>query len=244
MATLKYRDPTDGVFKDLAGPAGAPGPTGPAGPAPGEPNASMPVGAIMPYVGIVAPTGWHLCDGTAHGSSALQAVTGSANTPDLRDRFPKVAGPTHALGATGGAATVTLTAAQTGTVGHTHTGTVASHTHTVDLANTTSGAMSANASHSHPAASSTKFALLFATGNEKRDGTGSTHKTISAWNANTGLNTAPTSLAHTHALDIAAFNSAGASGAAAITAVAAANATAAHENLPSYRALNFIIKVA
>lgn len=42
---------------------------------------STPIGTIVMYGGTVAPAGWHLCNGTAHGSTALQAVIGSANTP-------------------------------------------------------------------------------------------------------------------------------------------------------------------
>lgn len=70
---------------------------------------AMPIGAIIAYGGSAAPTGWHLCNGTVHGSSALQAITGSANTPDLRDRFIIVAGSTYSRNATGGAATHQLT---------------------------------------------------------------------------------------------------------------------------------------
>jgi microcystin-dependent protein len=51
------------------------------------------------------PSGWFLCDGTN-------------GTPDLRDRFIVGAGSTYAVNATGGAATVTLTQAQT--PAHTH----------------------------------------------------------------------------------------------------------------------------
>jgi microcystin-dependent protein len=75
-------------------------------------DTSMPIGTIVAFGGTTAPTDWHLCNGTAHGSSALQTVIGSANAPDLRDRFIVGAGSTYADKATGGAATVTLTEAQ------------------------------------------------------------------------------------------------------------------------------------
>jgi len=71
--------------------------------------AVLPIGAIVAYGATTAPTGWHLCDGSAHGSSALQAVTGSPNTPDLRDRFVVGAGSSYSQTGTGGAATVALT---------------------------------------------------------------------------------------------------------------------------------------
>ena len=106
-------------------------------------NASMPVGAIVAFGGSVAPAGWHLCDGTAHGSAALQAAIGSANTPDLRARFIVGAGPgqgndsqgnplsNRAVGAKSGAESVKLTAAQSGVPAHGHGITDPGHGHTI-----------------------------------------------------------------------------------------------------------------
>ena len=64
-------------------------------------------GVITMWYGAVPsiPSGWFLCDGTN-------------GTPDLRDRFIVGAGSTYAVNDTGGAATVTLTQAQT--PAHTH----------------------------------------------------------------------------------------------------------------------------
>lgn len=73
---------------------------------------AMPVGAIIAYGGATPPSGWALCDGSAHGSAALQAVTGSANTPDLRGRFILGTSAGHPTGQTGGAETHTLTIAE------------------------------------------------------------------------------------------------------------------------------------
>lgn len=78
------------------GPAGAIGPTGPTGT-----SSSIPAGLIMIWSGSVStiPAGWALCDG-------------GNGTPDLRDRFVVGVGSSYGVGATGGANTVTLTAAQ------------------------------------------------------------------------------------------------------------------------------------
>ena len=59
------------------------------------------IGMIMMWSGSIVniPIGWDLCDG-------------QNGTPDLRDRFIVGAGNTHAVGATGGANTVTLTTNQ------------------------------------------------------------------------------------------------------------------------------------
>ena len=61
----------------------------------------IPYGSIIMWYGSVAsiPAGWALCNG-------------SNNTPDLRGRFVVGAGDSYSPGNTGGANTVTLTAAQ------------------------------------------------------------------------------------------------------------------------------------
>lgn len=100
----------------------------------------VPSGIITLWSGAISaiPTGWVLCNG-------------ANSTPDLRDRFVVGAGTTYAVGATGGANTVTLDA--TMIPGHTHSvsasGTTASsgdHTHT--FSGTSSGQ---SVSHSHTA---------------------------------------------------------------------------------------------
>ena len=83
----------------------------------------IPAGIITLWSGAISaiPTGWVLCNGTN-------------STPDLRDRFVVGAGTTYAVGATGGANTVTLDATM-----------IPSHTHTV----TTTGSTAAAGDHSH-----------------------------------------------------------------------------------------------
>lgn len=112
----------------------------------------MPTGFIGDWPTAVAPAGWALCDGSPHGSAALQSVLAAGglpnpqNTPDLRDLFIVAAGGSYAVGDTGGAASVTLTAAQSGSPSHTHPN--SSHTHTVDPPATDSGTVSSWHTHS------------------------------------------------------------------------------------------------
>lgn len=70
-------------------------------------GAGVPAGTILPWYGQLAniPSGFALCNG-------------SNGTPDLRDRFIVGAGSTYALGATGGANTVTLSSSQIGSHYH------------------------------------------------------------------------------------------------------------------------------
>lgn len=104
------------------------GPIGPPG------NPSMPIGSIVAFHGTVAPADWHICNGTTHGSSALQAVSGSAYTPDLRGKFilGVSTSPAHPINQTGGAERVTLTSEESGVRPHGHTGSAMSgdHQHT------------------------------------------------------------------------------------------------------------------
>ena len=91
----------------------------------------VPAGVILLWSGSIAsiPSGWNLCDGTN-------------GTPDLRNRFVVAAGDTYAVGATGGADSVTLDASQM--PAHTHTlsgstNTTGAHTHTVAAGNSSGG---------------------------------------------------------------------------------------------------------
>lgn len=84
-------------------------------------NDFFPSGGIIIWSGSAAsiPSGWLLCNG-------------ASGTPDLRDRFVVGAGSTYAVGATGGAATITLS-----------TSDIPSHTHTFSATTSTDG------SHDH-----------------------------------------------------------------------------------------------
>ncbi len=95
---------------------------------------SVQLGSIMPYAGTAAPTGWMLCDGASLSTTTyagLFAVIGytyggassNFNLPDLRDRMIVGKGSTFSsLGATGGAASKTLSTAE-----------MPSHTHDITI---------------------------------------------------------------------------------------------------------------
>lgn len=94
---------------------------------------SIPVGTIVMYLGVFAPTGWLLCDGTAYAVTsypALYAVLGFTygsggsgfQVPDLRGRIPVGPGGSFSttFGTTGGSASHTLTASESGYPSHSH----------------------------------------------------------------------------------------------------------------------------
>ena len=153
-----------------------------------EPTLQVPVGMIVMYGSVTTiPRGWLLCDGTGYAIAtypALYAVIGTTygssggfQVPNFTDRIPVGAGGTatgalgselglgRAVGSTGGVATVTLTAAQSGMPGHRHTYTdnyrsagivvasgstgIASNSQTEVTRATTSNPADANAVSSH-----------------------------------------------------------------------------------------------
>mgnify|MGYP001077165972 CR=1 FL=1 len=84
------------------------------------PAAAFPIGGIVMWNGTTPPTGWNLCDGTN-------------GTPNLTNRFIVSYGSSYGVGATGGADTVALTAAQIPYHRHTFSGTTnttGAHSHT------------------------------------------------------------------------------------------------------------------
>jgi len=183
---------------------------------------ASPIGSIIAFGGAVAPTGWHLCDGTAHGSAALQTVIGSANAPDLRGKFIAGAGTgSYALKATGGADTVILTGAQSGLAAHGHTATMGienqDHTHVINPPYTNTGNDSPD--HYHAAnpgsvgtsSNSHNHTLSVREGTGEGDGyfldTNPTDSGISK----TLSGTATSTYAHTHTVDLPSFNTVGAS---------------------------------
>jgi len=105
-----------------------------------------PTGSLMMWATSSAPTNWLLCNGTAISRTTyatLFAIIGTTfgsgdgsttfNVPDYRDRMPIGAGSTYSPNSNGGSASTTLSTVN-----------LPSHTHAF-----TTGAMSANSTHSH-----------------------------------------------------------------------------------------------
>jgi microcystin-dependent protein len=98
-----------------------------------EVSVSAVPGEIRMYAGASAPAGWLICDGAQILIASYPALAAALGTtyggngtthialPDLRGRLPMGAGAAHALGATGGAESATLTASQVPLAAHTHT---------------------------------------------------------------------------------------------------------------------------
>jgi microcystin-dependent protein len=218
--------------------------------------AAVPTGTIVAFAGTNVPAGWHLCNGQAHNNGALAAVIGSPNTPDLRDRFIVGAGQTYAKGALGGAATVTLTEAQSGLRAHAHTGSSVGESQEHVHGGSTGGASADHAhyvsvgggGHGHNSA----YGNNWQGSTQDQNPAGTDYGPI-GWNApNVGgtfsagghghegwsggrnadhghsFTTGGRSAQHTHGISV--------------NAVAGANAISPHENLPPFYALTYIVK--
>ena len=178
-------------------------------------------GMIEIFAGSTAPTGWLMCDGSAVSRTdyaTLFSVIGTTygtgdgsttfNLPDMRGRFPLGSNSTYSLNATGGATTVTLTAAQSGMRAHTHS---MAHTHPTN----TSGE---NFLTIDTSVANAQFQIN-SSGNKYTIGLA-------------GMN-------HFHARSATGASSAANTG--AVNTISGASATSAHENMPPYIGVNYII---
>jgi microcystin-dependent protein len=164
---------------------------------------TVPIGTIVMWSGATAPTGWALCNG--------QSVSGQ-QTPDLRGRFVLASGSgtsltSRTLGQSGGEENHTLTTSE-----------MPSHSHSVDPPST---GTTSNGDHTHGYKSGWNSQSGIAGGDWYADEIG--YKIMS--------NTTTSSGNHTHAVDIAAFNS------------STNGSGVAHNNLPPYYVLAFIMRV-
>jgi len=174
--------------------------------------ATFPIGGIVLWSGSVAsiPANWALCNG-------------SNGTPDLRNRFLIGAGSTYAVGATGGAATVTLDATQ-----------IPAHTHAV------SGTSGSNGSHSHTGSTNTTGAHTHTVQYGQNNDSGTIHISATQPSSTSSYSTSSAGdHSHTFTTDTASAH----------THTFSATSTSiggglSHENLPPYYALAYIMRTA
>ncbi len=203
----------------------------------------------MPYAGSAAPTGWLLCDGSAvsRGTYAgLFAVIGTTygggdgsttfNLPNLKGRYPagrdSSQGEFDTLGESGGAKTHTLAGSEIPShshpIGGSTGGESAGHVHTVDPP---AAGTSSDGSHSHNLTG-------WQYGPDNLGVAFGDHGT-------TGPVPTGSAGAHSHTVDIGAFNSGSNSGGHTHSLPGATGNTGsggAHNNLPPYLTMNYLIK--
>ena len=182
-------------------------------------DTSIPVGGIIMWsgTGVTLPSNWKLCDGTTYGS---------ITTPDLRGRFVlssgvRVGSTTNRItGATGGEETVTLTVAQM--PAHSHGG------------STTSSNSTDNGSHTHSVTESQAGSYSI-TGGLGGSSAGNYSYFSLGGNYYTSMTTASN---NSHSVTVNSTNS------EHNHKIAEQGSGAAHENMPPFYVLAFIMRVS
>jgi microcystin-dependent protein len=228
------------------GPQGAQGPAGPQGPQGVQGITGVaPTGTILMYGAHTAPGGWLVCDGSAvsrTGFSALFAIisttygngdgTSTFNLPNLQSRFPLGAsadGTSYPLAKTGGEVNHTLIAAELAS--HTHSATATAsdgggHNHLGH----TAGHNHSDSGHQHGYQTAIGAGTSFAANQPGGWLFGGTQTAVGYANI-TGVGDLGqyTDIGHV-ALSVA------------VTVAANTGGGAAHNNMPPYQVVNFIIK--
>lgn len=217
-------------------------------------------GEMKMWPAATAPLGYVLCDGSAYSRSAyapLYAVIGNGygagdgsttfNVPDLRGRMPVGADGTRPLGGVGGAATVALTTAQM--PAHAHGGVSAFADRS--LAHNHTGYTTVNSdpiSHNHGGftlGDTPDHTHIYSFSSGGIDVNGGTQFTVMSA-ANGNYSSGGASARHQHAIpssgDLTHRHSIYADGVDHRHAISSEGSGAAHENMPPWRSVNYIIK--
>jgi microcystin-dependent protein len=197
-------------------------------------DAFTPIGTVLPFAGSTAPTGWAIANGASlvrASNLALFAVIGTTygavdgthfNLPNLTNRVPVGSGGTYSRGDTGGASTVTITTSTMPSHGHSLSGSVGSagsHSH--------GGSAGSVGDHSHSDSFGGSRSDLLAGGGSGAATAGG-GSTGSAGGHSHSIST-DSQGSHSHSMSGSADNT-GSGG--------------AHENMPPYVAMPYIIRVS
>lgn len=215
----------------------------------GGSDIAVPIGTITPYAGASAPNvNWLVANGAAVSRTTyaqLFAVCGTTfgsgdgsttfNVPNLVNKMPVGSGGLYARGATGGEATHALTSAEV--AAHTHsfsaslTGATAAssgaHTHSLGAGSTT-----ADGAHSHTVGNQGARSDILAGGGTGVAASGSGSTSLSDYHSHQLQGSTDSGGAHTHTV----------SGGTVSGTTGSTGSGTAHENMPPYVAMNFIIR--